>query len=77
MHRNNYYEDNFLKVYVCFYPQALKLLRTAEFKAFVVLIKPPSLERLKATRGERNAKSTFDEKNSRPFTVSSESRPLN
>ncbi|XP_064647255.1 MAGUK p55 subfamily member 7-like isoform X3 [Lineus longissimus] len=50
------------------HPQALKLLRTAEMKPYIIFIKPPSLEQLKATRTSKNAKSAFDEKSLRPFT---------
>ncbi|XP_073683979.1 MAGUK p55 subfamily member 7 [Garra rufa] len=50
-------------------PHTLKHLRTAEFKPYVVFVKPPSIERLKETR--RNAKviSGKDDKNSsKPFS---------
>lgn len=55
---------------VLFPLQTIKHLRTAEFKPFVVFVKPPSIERLKETR--RNAKviSGKDDKgNAKPFTV--------
>ncbi|XP_059472254.1 MAGUK p55 subfamily member 7 isoform X2 [Neocloeon triangulifer] len=57
--------------YVCIlnpHYQALKMLRTAEIKPFVVYIKPPSFDVLKETRHEAYARSTFDEANSRGFT---------
>lgn len=50
--------------------QTIKHLRTAEFKPFVVFVKPPTIERLRETR--RNAKiiSGKDDKGSaKPFTV--------
>ncbi|KAM8823015.1 MAGUK p55 subfamily member 7 isoform 2-T3 [Spinachia spinachia] len=50
-------------------PHTVKLLRTAEFKPFVVLVKPPVIERLRETR--MNAKITCgkDDKGSpKPFT---------
>ncbi|XP_051770190.1 MAGUK p55 subfamily member 7 [Ctenopharyngodon idella] len=50
-------------------PHTLKHLRTAEFKPYVVFVKPPSIERLRETR--RNAKviSGKDDKNSsKPFS---------
>ncbi|XP_034478749.1 MAGUK p55 subfamily member 7 isoform X3 [Drosophila innubila] len=48
--------------------QAIKTLRTAQLKPFLVHIKPPELEILKSTRTEARAKSTFDEANARSFT---------
>ncbi|XP_069188068.1 MAGUK p55 subfamily member 7 isoform X7 [Procambarus clarkii] len=48
--------------------QALKYLRTAEFKPYVIYIKPPTLAVLKETRQAAHARSTFDENNSRGFT---------
>lgn len=48
--------------------QALKYLRTAEFKPYVIYIKPPTLAVLKETRLAAHARSTFDENNSRGFT---------
>ena len=53
-----------------FFIQALKYLRTAEFKPYVIYIKPPTLAVLKETRLAAHARSTFDENNSRGFTVS-------
>ncbi|XP_043922608.1 MAGUK p55 subfamily member 7 isoform X2 [Protopterus annectens] len=47
----------------------LKHLRTAEFKPFVIFIKPPSLERLRETRKNSMIISSKDEKGSaKPFT---------
>ncbi|XP_064548021.1 MAGUK p55 subfamily member 7 isoform X2 [Drosophila montana] len=48
--------------------QAIKTLRTAQLKPFLIHIKPPELAVLKATRTEARAKSTFDEANARSFT---------
>ncbi|XP_047468769.1 MAGUK p55 subfamily member 7-like isoform X2 [Penaeus chinensis] len=48
--------------------QALKYLRTAEFKPYVIYVKPPTLAVLKETREAAHARSTFDENNSRGFT---------
>ncbi|XP_060534700.1 MAGUK p55 subfamily member 7 isoform X2 [Cylas formicarius] len=48
--------------------QALKMLRTAQLKPYIVYIKPPRLEILKETRMANHARSTFDANNSRGFT---------
>ncbi|XP_043644221.1 MAGUK p55 subfamily member 7 isoform X2 [Drosophila teissieri] len=48
--------------------QAIKTLRTAQLKPFLIHVKPPELDTLKATRTEARAKSTFDEANARSFT---------
>jgi len=48
--------------------QALKMLRTAELKPFIVYVRPPGFEVLKETRHQAYARSTFDETNSRSFT---------
>ncbi|XP_053693780.1 MAGUK p55 subfamily member 7 [Sabethes cyaneus] len=48
--------------------QALKSLRTAQLKPYIVHIRPPTLEKLKKTRTQARARSTFDESNSRGFT---------
>lgn len=48
--------------------QAIKTLSTAQLKPFLIHIKPPELDVLKATRTEARAKSTFDEPNARSFT---------
>lgn len=50
--------------------QALKMLRTAQLKPYVIYVSPPSLEVLKDTRMAHHARSTFDVNNSRGFTVS-------
>ena len=58
--------------YVCIlnpHYQALKMLRTPKLKPYVIYIKPPRFEILKETRNEARARSTFDEANSRGFTV--------
>ena len=49
--------------------QALKMLRTPQLKPYIVYIKPPRFEVLKETRCDSRARSTFDETNSRAFTV--------
>ncbi|XP_072307295.1 MAGUK p55 subfamily member 7 isoform X2 [Eucyclogobius newberryi] len=50
-------------------PHSIKHLRTAEFKPFVVFIKPPSLERLRETRKHAKFISGKDDKaNGRTFT---------
>lgn len=46
------------------------MLRTPQLKPFIVFIKPPAFEFLKETRNSAHARSTFDENNSRGFTVS-------
>ena len=59
--------------YVCLlnpHYQALKMLRTPQTKPYVLYIKPPRFEILKETRNDARARSTFDENNSRGFTVS-------
>lgn len=49
--------------------QAIKALRTPQLKPFIIHIKPPSFDKLKETRTTSRARSTFDETNSRGFTV--------
>lgn len=50
-------------------PHTLKHLRTAEFKPYVVFVKPPSIERLRETRKSAKVISAKDDKNSsKPFT---------
>lgn len=50
--------------------QAIKTLRTPQLKPYIVHVKPPpTFERLKASRTATRARSTFDETNSRGFTV--------
>ncbi|XP_032406630.1 MAGUK p55 subfamily member 7 isoform X2 [Xiphophorus hellerii] len=50
-------------------PHAIKLLRTAEFKPFIVFVKPPAMERLSETRKNAKIISSKDDKGSaRPFT---------
>lgn len=61
--------------YVCLlnpHYQALKMLRTSQLRPYVVYVKPPRFEMLKETRNEARARSTFDESNSRGFTVKPE-----
>lgn len=48
--------------------QALKTLRTGEFKPHVVYIKPPGFGVLRETRSAAYARSTFDDNSSRGFT---------
>ncbi|XP_067285668.1 MAGUK p55 subfamily member 7 isoform X2 [Pseudorasbora parva] len=45
-------------------PHTLKHLRTAEFKPYVVFVKPPSIERLRETRRSAKVISGKDDKNS-------------
>lgn len=47
------------------------MLRTPKLKPYMIFIKPPPFEALKETRNAAHARSTFDENNSRGFTVSS------
>uniref|UniRef100_A0A3Q3JCS1 MAGUK p55 subfamily member 7 n=1 Tax=Monopterus albus TaxID=43700 RepID=A0A3Q3JCS1_MONAL len=50
-------------------PQTIKHLRTAEFKPFVVFVKPPTTERLRETRKNAKHISGKDDKGSaKPFT---------
>uniref|UniRef100_A0A8C1GXQ1 Membrane protein, palmitoylated 7a (MAGUK p55 subfamily member 7) n=1 Tax=Cyprinus carpio TaxID=7962 RepID=A0A8C1GXQ1_CYPCA len=50
-------------------PHTLKHLRTAEFKPYVVFVKPPSIERLRETRKNTKVISGKDDKNSsKPFS---------
>uniref|UniRef100_A0A671PM92 MAGUK p55 subfamily member 7 n=1 Tax=Sinocyclocheilus anshuiensis TaxID=1608454 RepID=A0A671PM92_9TELE len=50
-------------------PHTLKHLRTAEFKPYVVFVKPPSIERLRETRKSAKVISGKDDKNSsNPFS---------
>jgi guanylate kinase len=51
--------------------QAIKTLRTAQLKPYMIHIKPPSFEVLQETRSKSNAISTHDENKSRGFSVSS------
>lgn len=52
------------------YFQIIKLLRTGEFKPFVVLVKPPAIERLRESRQNAKIISGKDDKGSaKPFTV--------
>ncbi|XP_055689831.1 MAGUK p55 subfamily member 7 isoform X3 [Lutzomyia longipalpis] len=48
--------------------QAIKALRTPQLKPFIIHVKPPAFEQLKASREAAHARSTFDETNSRGFT---------
>uniref|UniRef100_A0A8C7WU12 MAGUK p55 scaffold protein 7a n=1 Tax=Oryzias sinensis TaxID=183150 RepID=A0A8C7WU12_9TELE len=50
-------------------PHVLKVLRIAEFKPYIVFVKPPSIERLKETRKNAKIMSSKDDKRSTgPFT---------
>lgn len=50
-------------------PHIIKLLRTGEFKPFVVLVKPPAIERLRESRQNAKIISGKDDKGSaKPFT---------
>lgn len=46
------------------------MLRTPDIKPYIIYIKPPQFDILKSTRNAAFAMSTFDETNSRGFTVS-------
>lgn len=46
------------------------MLRSPQLKPYIVYIKPPEFDALKETRSAAYARSTFDENNSRGFTVS-------
>lgn len=48
--------------------QAMKYLRCAELKPYVIFIEPPPLALLKESRAAAHARSTFDTDNTRPFT---------
>ncbi|XP_041374840.1 MAGUK p55 subfamily member 7-like [Gigantopelta aegis] len=48
--------------------QALKFLRTADIKPYIIFIKPPSLENLRLTRLVHRARTTVEEDVTRPFT---------
>lgn len=50
--------------------QALKSLRTPQLKPYIIHVKPPAFDQLKKSRSLARARSTFDETNSRGFTVS-------
>lgn len=50
--------------------QAIKALRTPQLKPYILHVRPPPFDELKATRVSARARSTFDETNSRGFTVS-------
>lgn len=50
--------------------QTIKHLRTAEFKPFVVFVKPPPIDKLRETRKNARIISGKDDKGSaKPFTV--------
>lgn len=49
--------------------QAIKSLRTPQLKPYIIHIQTPSFDRIKETREANRARSTFDETNSRGFTV--------
>ena len=51
--------------------QALKMLRTPNLKPYIIYVKAPHFARLKETRHQAFARSTFDETSSRSFTVRS------
>lgn len=51
-------------------PQIIKHLRTAEFKPFIVFVKPPSIEKLRETRQNGKVVAGKDDSQSgKPFTV--------
>lgn len=45
------------------------MLRTPQLKPYIIYIKPPTFDVMKETRAVAYARSTFDENNSRGFTV--------
>lgn len=49
--------------------QAIKALRTPQLKPFIIHVKPPTFDKLTTSRTSAKARSTFDESNSRGFTV--------
>lgn len=50
--------------------QIIKHLRTAEFKPFIVFVKPPSIEKLRETRQNGKVVAGKDDSESaKPFTV--------
>lgn len=49
--------------------QAIKTLRTPQLKPYIIHIQTPTFDRLKLTREECRARSTFDDTSSRGFTV--------
>lgn len=60
----------FYVMFLCFSLQTIKHLRTAEFKPFVVFVKPPALDRLRETRHNAKVISGKDDKGTaKPFTV--------
>ncbi|XP_030629885.1 MAGUK p55 subfamily member 7 [Chanos chanos] len=78
-YKGNYYGTNLdsvrsvlAKKKVCLLdvqPHTLKHLRTAEFKPYIVFVKPPSIERLRETRKNAKIISGKDDKgSSKPFT---------
>ncbi|KAF0309582.1 MAGUK p55 subfamily member 7 [Amphibalanus amphitrite] len=53
---------------LCPHYQAIKMVRTAEMKPYIVYVKPPLYDRLKETRAASYARSTFDQTSTRGFT---------
>lgn len=45
------------------------MLRTPDIKPYIIYIQPPPFDTLKSSRNAAYAMSTFDETNSRGFTV--------
>lgn len=60
--------DRGLVCVLCPHHQALKMIRTAEIRPYLVFIKPPLFQKLKETRIQADAKSPFDTTRSRGFT---------
>lgn len=54
---------------ICPHYQAIKSLRTPQLKPYIIHVLPPPFDRLKASREACRARSTFDDTNSRGFTV--------
>eukprot|EP00057_Strongylocentrotus_purpuratus_P010494 XP_011664968.1 PREDICTED: MAGUK p55 subfamily member 7 isoform X4 [Strongylocentrotus purpuratus] len=52
---------------LCVHPQALRILKQSELKPYVIYIKPPSIDVLRATRLSRKAMVTMEKSHTRPF----------
>lgn len=53
---------------LCVHPQALKILKQSELKPYVIYIKPPSIDILRATRMKHKAMVTMEKSQTRPFS---------
>ncbi|XP_071484510.1 MAGUK p55 subfamily member 7-like isoform X1 [Diadema antillarum] len=52
---------------LCVHPQALKILKNSGLKPYVIYVKPPSLDALRATRMSQKAMVTVEKTHTRPF----------